>query len=197
MPQTASAAPAGPGSPWPPMSPIPGAWRGCSTQRRRPWAEWDILVANAGGVLESKPVLEGDPALWEATVAVNLFGAYHCIRAAIPHLKRRGGGKILTMGSGMGHNGLAGHSAYCCAKAALWMLTRVSARELWADGISVNELVPGPVLTDATRGGGAVAGIDSEWVKSPEDVVPLALFLATQPDVGPTAQSFSLMRRDG
>ena len=157
----------------------------------------DILVANAGGVLESKPVREGDPALWEATVAVNLFGAYHCIRAAIPHLKRRGGGKILTMGSGMGHNGLAGHSSYCCAKAALWMLTRVCARELWADGISVNELVPGPVLTDATRGGGAVAGIDSEWVKSPEDVVPLALFLATQPEVGPTAQSFSLMRRDG
>ncbi len=35
----------------------------------------DILVANAGGVLESKPVLEGDPAVWEATVAVNLFGA--------------------------------------------------------------------------------------------------------------------------
>ena len=157
----------------------------------------DILVANAGGVLESKTVVEGDPALWEATVAVNLFGAYHCIRAAIPHLKRRGGGKILTMGSGMGHNGLEGHSAYCCAKAALWMLTRVSARELWADGISVNELIPGPVRTDATRGGGAVSGIDSEWVKSPEEVVPLALFLATQPDVGPTAQSFSLMRRDG
>ena len=157
----------------------------------------DILVANAGGVLESKPVLEGDPALWEATVAVNLFGAYHCIRAAIPHLKRRGGGKIITMGSGMGHNGLPGDSAYCCAKAALWMLTRVSARELWADGISVNELIPGPVRTDATLGGGAVSGIDSEWVKSPEDVVPLALFLATQPNVGPTAQSFSLMRRDG
>ena len=109
----------------------------------------------------------------------------------------RGGGKILTMGSGMGHNGLAGHSAYCCAKAALWMLTRVSARELWADGISVNELIPGPVRTDATRGGGGVSGIDSEWVKSPEEVVPLDLFLATQQGVGPTAQSFSLMRRDG
>lgn len=73
------------------------------------------------------------------------------------------------------------------------MLTRVSAQELWADGISVNELVPGPVRTDATRDGGAVSGIESEWVKSPEEVV----FLATQPDVGPTAQSFSLMRRDG
>lgn len=37
----------------------------------------------------------------------------------------------------------------------------------------------------------------SQWLKSPEDVVPLALFLAEQPDFGPTAQSFSLMRRDG
>ncbi len=66
------------------------------------------------------------------------------------------------MGSGMGHNGLAGHSACCCAKAALWMLTRVSA----------HELVPGPVRTDATRDGGAVSGIESEWVKSPEEGCP-------------------------
>ena len=40
------------------------------------------------------------------------------------------------------------------------------------------------------------ATFQGEWTKTPEDVVPLALFLATQPDVGPTAQSFSLMRRD-
>jgi len=39
--------------------------------------------------------------------------------------------------------------------------------------------------------------IDSEWVKQPEDVTPMALFLATQPDRGPTAQSFSLVRRVG
>jgi len=43
---------------------------------------------------------------------------------------------------------------------------------------------------------GSVFNIDSEWVKEPEDVVPLALFLATQPSTGPTAQSFNLMRRD-
>jgi 3-oxoacyl-[acyl-carrier protein] reductase len=63
----------------------------------------------------------------------------------------------------------------------------------------VNELIPGPVVTTivgaevAQRQGGLG---QSEWVKTPEDVVPLALFLATQPARGPTAQSFSLMRRD-
>jgi 3-oxoacyl-[acyl-carrier protein] reductase len=79
------------------------------------------------------------------------------------------------------------------------MLTRVLAQELWPYNISVNELIPGPVVTKivgaptAQRQG--VLG-QSEWVKTPEEVVPLALFLATQPAIGPTAQSFSLMRRD-
>ena len=72
------------------------------------------------------------------------------------------------------------------------MLTRILAQELWPHNKSVNELIPGPV---GTKMGGGLT-IESEWTKSPEDVVPLALFLATQPAVGPTAQSYSLMRRD-
>jgi 3-oxoacyl-[acyl-carrier protein] reductase len=81
------------------------------------------------------------------------------------------------------------------------MLTRVLAQELWPFKISVNELIPGPVITETTRDiqqerQDTVFAIDSEWIKGPEDVVPLALFLATQPDTGPTAQSYSLMRRD-
>lgn len=159
----------------------------------------DIVVANAGGNFSRDRVEESAIEDWTATLSVNLVGAYHTIRAAIPHLRARGGGKIITTGSGMGHKGLAGSSAYCCSKAALWMLTRVTAQELWEDNISVNELIPGPVETRATRdarSAGSVFGIDSEWVKRPEDVVPLALFLACQPTPGPTAQSFSLMRRD-
>ena len=80
------------------------------------------------------------------------------------------------------------------------MLTRVLAQEVADDNISVNELIPGPVITDRTkhtaRDTGSVFGISTEWVKQPEDVVPMALFLATQPEHGPTAQSFSIMRRD-
>ena len=160
----------------------------------------DIVVINAGVNGERKPVAETDIDRWRATLDVNLIGALHCAQTVIPHLKRRGGGKIVTMGSGVGHRGLAERSAYACSKAALWMLTRVLAQELVADNISVNELIPGPVVTamsnaQAARGEG-VFGIRGEWVKRPEDVVAAALFLATQPTIGPTAQSFSLMRRD-
>ena len=163
----------------------------------------DILVINAGGNLDRSPRVEdGDPADWLATLQVNLVGAYYCAKAAIPHLKSRGSGKIITIGSGMGHQGRPGSSAYGCSKAGLWMLTRVLAQELWEHNISVNELIPGPVMTERARKSpgrrqGSVFGIESEWVKTPEDVAPLALFLATQPSRGPTAQSFSLMRRDG
>ena len=159
----------------------------------------EIVVLNAGTNLDRRTVEESDPAAWEATLRTNLLGTYYCAKAAIPALKRRGRGKIITVGSGMGHKGFAGSSAYCCSKAGLWMLTRTLAQELWKYNISVNELIPGPVETNMARnegGGDSVFSIESEWIKSPEDVVPLALFLATQPDVGPTAQSYSLMRRD-
>ncbi len=128
---------------------------------------------------------------------MNLLGAYYCAQAAIPALKQRGAGKIITVGSGIGHRGVVGSSDYACSKAGLWMLTRVLAQELAASHISVNELIPGPVDTRGqhTQRQGPFA-IESEWIKTPEEVVPLALFLATQPAIGPTAQSFSLMRRD-
>ena len=159
----------------------------------------DILVINAGVLGETRHVEDSDPTAWCTTLEVNLLGAYYCAQAAIPALKQRGAGKIITVGSGLGHRGMVGRSAYACSKAGLWMLTRVLAQELWPYNISVNELIPGPVVTKivgkpaAQRQG--VLG-QSEWVKTPEEVVPLALFLATQPAIGPTAQSFSLMRRD-
>jgi 3-oxoacyl-[acyl-carrier protein] reductase len=160
----------------------------------------DILVINAGVSGEERPVEDSDPESWRTTLEVNLLGAYYCAQAAIPALKQRGAEKIITVGSGVGHRGLAWRSDYACSKAGLWMLTRVLAQELWPYHISVNELIPGPVVTSiagsrAVQRQGVFA-IESEWVKTPKEVVPLALFLATQPPIGPTAQSFSLMRRD-
>lgn len=159
----------------------------------------DIAVLNAGINADRHTVADSVAADWMRTLDVNLVGAYYCAQAAIPHLRARGAGRMITIGSGLGHHGLAGGSAYACSKAGLSMLTRVLAQELWPFRISVNELIPGPVQTDIDRDAGGTSSvfqIDSEWLKMPEDVVPLALFLASQPDVGPTAQSFSLMRRD-
>jgi len=160
----------------------------------------DVAVLNAGGMPARGPVADSDLDGWLATFDVNFFAAYLCARAAIPHLRSRGGGKIIIVGSGVGHRGTPEFAAYACAKAAQWMLTRVLAQELAPEGISVNELIPGPVST--TIGNrplrvGSDSPFPTEWAKTPEDVVPLALFLATLPNHGPSAQSFSLMRRDG
>ena len=110
----------------------------------------DILVINAGVSPQKSEVAESDPAAWSQTIAINLTGAYHCAKAAIPYLKARGGGKIITVGSGMSRRGAPASSAYSVSKAGLWMLTRILGQELRADNISVNELIPGPVNTAMT-----------------------------------------------
>ena len=159
----------------------------------------DIVVINAGVSIDRKLVEESDPEDWKTSIEINLIGAYHTAKAAIPHLRKRGAGKMILIGSGMGHRGSPERSAYACPKAGLWMLTRILAQELHQYNISVNELIPGPVQTAlmAGRENDFLAQVGkSEWMKKPEDILPLALFLATQPKIGPTSQSFSLMRRD-
>lgn len=152
----------------------------------------DIVVGSAGVALGQGNIADSDPALWRNTIDINLVGAYHTAHAAIPCLRRRGGGKIIMIGSGHRKRPRVGASAYSCSKSGLWMLIQSLAVELQEDNISVNELIPGPVKTDLTRG---LTRIPEEWFKEPEDVTPLALFLAGLPDRGPSAQSFSLMRR--
>lgn len=156
----------------------------------------DIVVANAGVIGQGRTVHEADPAAWARTIHVNLVGAFHTAHAAIAHLRVRGSGKIIFVGSGARKGAIAGMSDYAASKIGLWRLTQTLAVELQEFNISVNELIPGPVKT-AMTGFGDRPFPPGEWIKEPDDVVALAMFLATQPDVGPTAQSFSLMRRAG
>jgi 3-oxoacyl-[acyl-carrier protein] reductase len=158
----------------------------------------DLVVGAAGASNENKPVADSDVDAWRQTIDVNLFGAFCTAKAALPALRRRQGGKIILVGSGMGHRGAPGRSAYAASKAGLAMLVQVLAEELVADGIAVNELVPGPVLTTFIAGREeqlrrATGG--NEWFKTPEEVLPTLLFMATQPATGPTGQTFSLARR--
>ena len=94
---------------------------------------------------------------------------------------------------------MPGNSSYAVAKAGVWMFTQVLAREVWEQGVEVNEIVPGPVATRLTEGrmrvGGPPPFDPSERVKAPAEVAELVLWLATRPAGGPTAQSFSLARR--
>ena len=159
----------------------------------------DILVNNAGGGTErtarrrrrSRPLGAGDRSQPARHVLLH--------PGRVPHLKAAGGGKIINVGSGMGHQPRKGNSSYNAAKAGVWMLTRCLAMELWEHGIDVNELIPGPVYTELTSDIFPQAEphpqIEGEQIKRPEDVVPIAMFLATHPPGGPTGQTFSLARR--
>jgi 3-oxoacyl-[acyl-carrier protein] reductase len=168
----------------------------------------DVLVLSHGVALSLAKIEDTDPHDWKRTVEINLIGTYYCARTATPYLKSRGAGKIIVLGSGQGHQGTAATSAYASSKAGTWALVQSLAAELVGFNISVNELLPGNVKTklydDTFEQLAAVTPVGTtpvaarrshEWLKKPEDVVPLALFMACQPDVGPTAQSFSLMRR--
>ncbi len=160
----------------------------------------DLLIANAGADLENESVENSDVEKWQETVEINLIGTYKTIRSAIPLLKKSSNGKVILIGSGLGHRGLPNKSAYSVSKAGTWMLTRILAQELLEYGIAVNELIPGPVMTEIGR---AVASADriatvftQEWNKTPEDLLPLLEFLLSQGPKGPTGQTFSLARRD-
>ena len=162
------------------------------------YGQVDIVIANAGGNFARASVEDSDIGGWVETIQVNLIGAYYTMKFAIPHLKVNGG-HIILVGSGLGHRvGDGVQSAYSASKAGAWMLVRSLAKELRADNICVNELIPGVVKTDILSGEARPddSPLNVEWMKTPADVVPLALFIATQPLMGPTGQSFSLMRRD-
>jgi 3-oxoacyl-[acyl-carrier protein] reductase len=166
----------------------------------------DVVVVNAGMAGTSTSIQDADMDEWRQVIDLNLIAAVEQCRAATPYLRKRGGGKILFMGSGMGRNAIENSSAYACSKAGLAMLNRVLARELRQDAIAVNEMIPGPVRTQLTgvpeekevptEQGADILRVPGEWTKNPEDVVPLALFLASFPNNGPTGQSYSLTGRD-
>ena len=149
----------------------------------------NIVVCNAGGGQERMHVGADDADVWQAVVEQNLMGTYFVCRAALPHLRAAGGGAIINVGSGMGHQARTGNSSYHAAKAGVWMLTRCLSLEVWQDEIAVNELIPGPVETELTLGllemDKPHPRIPSEWVKGPQEVAPLAVFLAAQGPHGP------------
>jgi NAD(P)-dependent dehydrogenase (short-subunit alcohol dehydrogenase family) len=116
-------------------------------------------VANVAGVGDfTGDVTEISPEEWARVLAINLTGAFHISRSAIPHLRAAGGGAIANVSSQFGMVGCLASPAYCASKAGLIGLTRAMAVDHTEEGIRVNCVCPGPVdtpmlaWTDATPG---------------------------------------------
>ncbi len=110
----------------------------------------DILINNAG--VPAMIPIDGEPfeAVWAKTFAVNLSGAAHMIRAALPHLLRSGAGRIVNIASTEGLGATPLGAPYTASKHGLIGLTRSLAVELGGRGITVNCVCPGPIHTAMT-----------------------------------------------
>jgi len=111
----------------------------------------DILVANAG-INIRKPPQDYSSAEWHQIVDTNLTSVFECCQAAYPEMKRRGGGKIVTIGSMTSIFGFDVGPVYAATKGAVVQLTK-SLGAAWAkDNIQVNSILPGFIDTELTQG---------------------------------------------
>ncbi len=117
----------------------------------------DILVNNAGWT-SPVPHQELDSLtdeIWDRVMAVNVRGAFYCVRAAVPHMERRGGGVVINITSVAAMTGAGSSMAYAASKAALGTLTLSLARALAPKKIRVNAVAPGVMATGF--GGGFIS----------------------------------------
>jgi NAD(P)-dependent dehydrogenase (short-subunit alcohol dehydrogenase family) len=133
----------------------------------------DILINNAGiGIFASVSTMT--PEQWSDVIDTNLTGVFHACRAALPHLRRRGGGFIINIGSLAGKNPFADAAAYCASKAGLNAFSEALMQEVRYDNIRVSCVLPGSVSTafssgDETRG--------ADWKIAPAEVAEVVVNL--------------------
>ncbi len=121
--------------------------------------------------------------LWDQVMAVNVRGTWLMSRAAVPHLAETGNGKIVNLASDTALWGAPNLMHYVASKGAVISMTRSMARELGADGISVNSIAPGLTAVEATeyvpeeRKRQYVEGRPFKRTQMPEDVTGAIVFL--------------------
>lgn len=111
----------------------------------------DLLVNNAGTIDPIARIENTRANAWGNAVDINLKGVFHCTRAVLPSMKRRGGGLIVNLSSGAAISALEGWSHYSSTKAAVLMFTRCVHKEEAENGIRCVGLSPGTVATDFQR----------------------------------------------
>ena len=143
----------------------------------------EILVNNAGINSNPRSVAEVDPLVWDQTIAINLTGVFNCVRAALPTLRERGGGVVITVSSMAGKQAseLAG-AAYSASKHGAVALTHSINDEERGNSIRACAICPGEVETPILdQRPNPVSAEHRARILQPEDVAAAAVFVAKLP----------------
>jgi 3-oxoacyl-[acyl-carrier protein] reductase len=160
----------------------------------------DILVNNAGGT-RMGPLRDLPSKAWDASFDLNVRSAYVATREAGAHFLEQGSGVIVNVSSDAGLHGVRGGAHYASAKAALQMLTKVTAAEWGPHGIRANCVAVGGIATERASRAWEVAGIDPDAIGSgtmlrrigrPDEVAAAILFLVSDAASYITAQTISV-----
>jgi NAD(P)-dependent dehydrogenase (short-subunit alcohol dehydrogenase family) len=136
----------------------------------------DILVNNAG-VGAFVNVADMTIEQWQQVIDTNLSGVFYYCHAAIPELRKRGGGWIINISSLAGKNAFPQGAAYCASKAGLNHFSESLMQEVRYDGIRVSYIMPGSVSTEF-MGRGTAKG---DWATTSEDVAQVVMDLLAMP----------------
>lgn len=151
------------------------------------WGRLDILV-NGAGTNYRVPISAVTPEVYDEIMATNLRSIFFLCQAALPHLARQGGGKVINIGSLTTSIGLADVSVYGMTKSALAQLTKTMAVEWATHNIQVNCLAPGfiateltaPLWDDPARSRWMLDRLPIKRPGRPADLVGLAIYLASR-----------------
>jgi len=155
----------------------PDSVRGMVDQVVSRFGRLDMLVNTVGGFRSGVPVHETPIEAWDGMMNLNARTAFIVSRAVVPHMLRRGSGKIISVAARPGLQGRAQSAAYSASKAAVIRLTESLSTELGDSGINVNCVIPGTLDTPPNRQAMPEADT-SRWV-APDSLAEVILFLAS------------------